>query len=286
MKCRICGCTTPTGTKLCKDCAAARKRAFAATVTQPLLLAAAGAPSVTRPRFAPKPVKPRVGSAPAGKPSAPPVDRGPSSPAISPLAPKAAAERRTPAAVRRSPSRRSSFLWLFLAIFAGLVVLLLVGMFVAREGRGPGAGEPSDEVTSAPAAPAPATASEAHVQTTPAASSAGLTADGLVTEVTPPPTVRKTRKPPAPAEVKTALPEPEPAVVVEPPPQPVAPPPRVVPPVRVDPLQKLNEALARCAREDLLDRMSCEQNARAQLCGDSWGQIPQCPIGRGNDHGQ
>ena len=45
MKCRICGCEAPAGAKLCKDCAAARKRAFAATVTQPLLLAAAGAVS-------------------------------------------------------------------------------------------------------------------------------------------------------------------------------------------------------------------------------------------------
>ena len=286
MKCRICGCTTPTGTKLCKDCAAARKRAFAATVTQPLLLAAAGAPSVTRPRFAPKPVKPRASPVPAAKPPAPSVDRGPSSPAISPLAPAPAAERRTPAAVRRSPSRRSGYLWLFLAVFAGLVVLLLIGMFVARQGREPGAGEPSDEVSSTPAAPAPATATEAHVQASPATPSAGLTADGLVTDVMPPPTVRKARKPAAPVEVKTQLPEPEPAVVVEAPPQPVAPPPRVVQPVRVDPLQKLNEALAGCAREDLLDRMSCEQNARSQLCGDSWGQIPQCPIGRGNDHGQ
>ena len=285
MKCRICGCTTPTGTKLCKDCAAARKRAFAATVTQPLLLAAAGAPSVTRPRFAPKPVKPRASTAPAAKAPAPPVVRGPSSPAISPLAPAPAAERRTPAALRRSPSHRSGFLWLFLAVFAGLVVLLLIGMFVARQGREPGAGEPSDEVTSTPAAPAPAAASEAHVAS-PATPSAGLTADGLVTEVMPPPTVRKARKPAAPAEVKTQLPEPEPVVVVEPPPQPVAPPPRVVQPVRVDPLQKFNEALARCAREDLLDRMGCEQNVRSQLCGDSWGQIPQCPIGRGNDHGQ
>jgi len=51
MKCRICGCEAPAGAKLCKDCAAARKRAFAATVTQPLLLAAAGAPSVGSPRL-------------------------------------------------------------------------------------------------------------------------------------------------------------------------------------------------------------------------------------------
>ena len=57
MKCRICASECPPGAKLCRDCAAARKRAFAATVTQPLL-AAAGAPSVGRPRFAPRPARP------------------------------------------------------------------------------------------------------------------------------------------------------------------------------------------------------------------------------------
>src|SRR5215469_12957518 len=59
MKCRICGCEAPAGAKLCKDCAAARKRAFAATVTQPLILAAAGAPSVGPPRFSLKPARPK-----------------------------------------------------------------------------------------------------------------------------------------------------------------------------------------------------------------------------------
>ena len=41
-KCLICGRASLPGAKLCADCGSARKRAFAATVTQPLL-AAAGA---------------------------------------------------------------------------------------------------------------------------------------------------------------------------------------------------------------------------------------------------
>src|SRR5215471_18542393 len=41
MKCLICGRSALPGAKLCSDCRAARKRAFAATVTQPLLMAAA-----------------------------------------------------------------------------------------------------------------------------------------------------------------------------------------------------------------------------------------------------
>ena len=40
MKCQICGRASLPGAKLCSDCRAARKRAFAATVTQPLLAAA------------------------------------------------------------------------------------------------------------------------------------------------------------------------------------------------------------------------------------------------------
>src|SRR6266446_5607554 len=58
MKCRICASECPPGARVCGDCAAARKRAFAATVTQPLL-AAVGAPSVSPPRFAPRPAQRR-----------------------------------------------------------------------------------------------------------------------------------------------------------------------------------------------------------------------------------
>ena len=43
MKCQICGRQSLPGAKLCLDCKAARKRAFDATVTQPLLAAAGAA---------------------------------------------------------------------------------------------------------------------------------------------------------------------------------------------------------------------------------------------------
>jgi hypothetical protein len=283
-KCRICGCAVPSGTKLCKDCAAARKRAFAATVTQPLMLAAAGAPSVSQPRFAPKPARRKLGPPPVKTPSPPSSDPRLMSPAISPLLPKpAAAERRTVAAVRRSPARRSGTAWLFGAAIAGLIVLMVLGMLAARRTHGT-----NDEVAPLPAAPPiPAAPSEAQPVAPTTTPSAGLNADGLVPQPVPLPAARKApRKLPAPAEsVKSLPPEPEPVVVVEPP-RPAPPPPRAAPPVRVDPLQGLNDALTRCSREDLLDRMSCEQDARSRFCGDSWGQVPQCPIGRGNDHGQ
>ena len=66
----------------------------------------------------------------------------------------------------------------------------------------------------------------------------------------------------------------------------VAAPVRLVETTRTDPLQKLTGALAHCAREDLIARLGCEQRVRAQYCGDSWGQIPQCAIGPSTDHGQ
>jgi hypothetical protein len=207
------------------------------------------------------------------------------SPAISPVRrTPAAAERRTVAVVRRSPARRSGTTWVFAAVVAGLVVLMVIGMLAARRSHGI-----NDEVApTPPVAPAvPAAPSEAQPVAPTAPPSAGLNADGLVSQPVPLPAARKgPRKAPAPIEsIASPPPEPEPAVVVEPP-RPAPPPPRVVQPVRVDPLQSLNDGLARCAGGDLLDRMSCEQNARSRFCGDSWGQVPQCPIGRGNDHGQ
>jgi hypothetical protein len=58
MKCRICTRECLPGATLCRDCTAARKRAFAATVTQPLL-AAVGVRGFAQPRFAPRPAAPR-----------------------------------------------------------------------------------------------------------------------------------------------------------------------------------------------------------------------------------
>jgi hypothetical protein len=79
----------------------------------------------------------------------------------------------------------------------------------------------------------------------------------------------------------------EPAPVPEPQPVAKAPaPPRLVEAPRADPWQALNEGLARCSREGLLDRIGCEQRLRSQYCGNSWGLVPQCPIGPATDHGQ
>jgi hypothetical protein len=63
----------------------------------------------------------------------------------------------------------------------------------------------------------------------------------------------------------------------------VAPQPRA--PVRVDPLQKMNDAFAACAGEGLFARIACEQRALLAYCDGRWGQNERCPSGRTTDYG-
>src|SRR5439155_22200070 len=81
MRCKICGRECPPGAKICRDSVAPRKRAFAVTVTLPLL-ATAGAPSVAEPRFAPRLVRPRLAAVPGNVNSTTPR---PEAPAALPL---------------------------------------------------------------------------------------------------------------------------------------------------------------------------------------------------------
>jgi hypothetical protein len=305
MKCRICGCEAPAGAKLCKDCAAARKRAFAATVTQPILLAAAGAPSVSQPRFSLRPAKPRKKPdpkpSPVRKEAAPakaesalkarPAERGPVSPAISPVSPPTAPARPTTTAVRQTVpwwlSFRPTLRGLLIASGIAFAILLLAIMIVQRRSH-----PPSEE-------PAPAPAAAAVAPTPPALNTPPDQADTSVPAAAPasqveaasPPVAKPApqkarRKAPSADEATKAVPTPSPAVVAEPAPRNVVPPQPVVDTARTDPLRVLNETLARCAREDMINRPNCEQRARSQSCGNWWGQIPQCPIGPGMDHGQ
>jgi Meckel syndrome type 1 protein len=306
MKCRICGCEAPAGAKLCKDCAKARKRAFAATVTQPLLLAAAGAPSVAQPRFSLKPAKPKAVAKSSPKPPSSgqelvaalgpaaktrPTDRISDSPAISLLtAPAAAPARQTVTPVRQPERRRlslrSSLRWLLLAAGIAFVAVLFAIMVTLRRNHPPTeeAVTPPAEATPVPAAAAPTAVIEPVAS--PAAGSAA--APELEPATLPPakPLPSKPRRKAIVTEDAVKAPKPEPAVVAEPAPPNVVTPQRVIDTARPDPLRVLNDALARCARGDLLNRPGCEQQARAQSCGNWWGQIPQCPIGPSTDHGQ
>jgi hypothetical protein len=267
MKCKICGSECPPGARICRDCAAARKRAFAATVTQPLL-AGLGVPSVSAPRFAPKPARPRPSVAPA-------VDREASRP------------EPTPALPLTVVPKRLGVHWLLIGVaIATAIVVLLVKVLSTGTGHAtedadaaaPSVPPPAVAAASAPPPPAPqeprgvqdATATVKSVRDAPAAKGAsGKPA-------------RKSSTRPEPAKTLVAPPPaPEPAPVAR------APAPlRAVEAPRPDPWQAMNEALSGCASEDFFGRIACEQRLRLQYCPNYWGLVPQCPIGPATDHGQ
>jgi hypothetical protein len=270
MKCKICGKECPPAAKICRDCASARKRAFAVTVTEPLL-AAAGMPSVAEPRFAPKPVRPRPAVAPA-------VESATASPG-----PQAALPLHV-------VPRTLGVHWLLIGIaMAATIVVLLVKVLAGGSGDN---GRANDEVSSTASSAVPPSAVVAPAPLPPAG--AGVAQDNSASAKTPSdltpaksgPGKSLQRKPPprpdaASVVVAAAPPAPEPATVA----RPAAPPPRAIEAPR-DPWQAMNEGLSRCAREDLFSRPGCEERLRQQYCANSWGQVPQCPIGRSNDHGQ
>jgi hypothetical protein len=259
MRCRICGRDCPPGAKICRDCAAARKRAFAQTVTQPLL-AAVGAPSVAEPRFAPKPPRRRAANDPTVE-----RDAARAEPAALPLT-----------AVPRKPG----VLWLALGavLTIAIIVLLLRTMTNGRQ-----TGEEPHPVETPPPAPAVEAPVPQLPQPTVEIAPAPVESGAPPAKVAPvrPRRIASHTEAPAPAMTE-APPEPPPAVVARAP----TPPPRPVEAPRPDPMQVLNEGLARCARQAIFDRIGCEQKLRLQYCGNSWGLVPQCPIGPATDHGQ
>lgn len=276
MKCRICATECPPGAKLCRDCAAARKRAFAATVTQPLL-AAAGAPSIGRPRFAPRPARPRTASKPA------------------------AAAARSEAAMAASAADGESaakkplglhWLLLALAIASAAVYLLVQILFVPHAQRAADANAPVESASDRAPAAASGTPGAAVGPPLPVPAAAGGIAgqpgtaegeaDAALKEALPKPPRHKVA---SRIEVPAIAPTPAPPPAPEPAPAPRSVPPPVVesPP---DPWQAMNEGLSRCGREDLLSRAACEQRLRLQYCPNHWGVVWQCPIGPATDHGQ
>jgi hypothetical protein len=279
MNCRICGVECPPGAKLCRDCAAARKRAFAATVTQPLLVAAAGAAGVraqaqqaprARPRFAPRPRRA--------------VLQSPATSAIREVQAGACAKAAS-GTERRPPRLRLAWIGGAIGIGAGLSFAVLRML-----AHGPGdAGEVAPATVELPRAVSPAAMPAADVAPEPVLSppAAAVAGDSGATQH-----ARKVALPRASARKRSPAPEaPKQAPVAAPPPVAVEPapllavPPPAAEPVRRDPLQPLNDALTRCAREDVLTRPDCEQRARTRYCGNVWGQVAQCPIGPATDHG-
>jgi hypothetical protein len=276
MGCRICGRECPPEARICRDCAAARKRAFAQTVTQPLL-AAVGVPTVSAPRFAPKPLRPRAAN--DSKVQRAKVERAKIERAkVERDAPRPDPE---PALPLTQVPRRLSVLWLLGSV---VLVAVAVGLLLRTSGNG---GHPGDDA--APTVePLPAAPPAAPLVTAPAPVSVATSAEHSTSELPAPkaPAVKPRKIAPrieAPSPVTVPSPQlAEPAPVTRSPP----PAPRPVEAPRTDPWQAMNEGLARCAREALFDRIGCEQKLRQQYCGNSWGLVPQCPIGPANDHGQ
>lgn len=267
MKCVICGRASSPGAKLCSDCSSARKRAFAATVTQPLLEAAGGR---TRGRL----LRPSQSVAATARRAA---ERALNSKQL-PVAPVAS-------------SRRMDLVFLV----AALVVVLVIATYIARQiQKSRHAEEP--QVAEQPA-PTNAGAMSNAVSVMPPGLSPKNVAETRPPNMTgaipadesapmPAPQVKRANAKPrnVPIEVVPVPAEPVPEPVA------VAPMPMPVPEVRVapkpDPMQLMAEGLARCATGGLFDRILCDQRVRREYCDGRWGQVPQCPSGVPNDHGQ
>ncbi|HXX84834.1 MAG TPA: hypothetical protein VEN29_12735 [Casimicrobiaceae bacterium] len=264
MKCLICGRSALPGAKLCSDCRAARKRAFAATVTQPLLIAAArskGEQKLLRP-----------------------------SQSVAATVRRAAEQSlfvKPPPVKKPTPRfRRTDFVWLA----AALGVIVVSGVYAAHRFYVPWHPEaPSPVAIQSDAADRQAAATGMNVAPTPTAlkptaaePNGGPAPDAAPSDIAKPDAARRS----AGKRVVLAPSERMPLM------QPMAAAPAVAPvlivpvPTPPDPLQAMNEGFVRCAGGDLLDRMACDSRVRQQYCGGYWGRVPQCPIGPVTDHGQ
>ena len=278
MKCLICGRVSLSGAKLCPDCKAARKRAFDATVTQPLLAAAGAA------RGRGSAATPRLLKASQSVPDA-----------ARRAAKMALAAQAQSKIVTESPPRRAGR-W---PIIVGAICMVMV--VVGFAGHWFGASK-SDTFAAVPvespaAQDSPAGSSIVRASTPgPTAAPTGVAtkvpvAISAVADV--PPTVAtkadaavRSNARPRPEKAPITLPPPEPSpppvvAIVRPPPPAVV---REIP--RPDRWQLMNEAIARCPRDDISGRVSCEQRLRAQYCEGLWGQVAQCASIPYTDHGQ
>lgn len=275
MTCKICGRPSAAGAKLCADCRAARKRAYDATITQPLLaLAGAGTVSRTLSRLRRSDASPEAKARRAARKAE--------------AAAKAAAlPAAAPPAVAKSAQSRS-LLWVLLAV--GVVLAGVAGWYLPN--RAPATSEAGD---SASPSPAPTEQRASNPQPEPANASPAASAPATLPPL--PTIVERELIPysPAPgkpasakrvvAAPKTAPPPPEApaeAEIVRPaPPAPPAAAPKPAP--RIDTWQQMAEAIGRCP-EGFLGRVVCEQRVRLQYCEGHWGQVPQCPGGPNVDH--
>ena len=270
MKCLICGRQSLPGAKLCLDCNAARKRAFDATVTQPLLAAAGAARGST---VAPRLLKPSQ-SVPAGARRAARI---------------ALAAQAQSNILIESPPRAGRWPFVVGALCIAVVAVAYFGHWFGGSRSDTFAAVP-DERPVTPDGPATSIMRASTPSATAVPTRAAVPV--AVTAVEPPPAATKTdaaKRPsvrPRPEKAPITLPPPEPTpppvIAVAPPP----PPPVVLEVPRPDRWQLLTDAIARCPRTDIAGRFFCEQRLRAQYCEGYWGQVPQCASIPSNEHGQ
>jgi hypothetical protein len=48
----------------------------------------------------------------------------------------------------------------------------------------------------------------------------------------------------------------------------------------------MSEAMARCARENIINRIVCEQKVGREYCDGYWGKVPQCSSARPSEFGR
>jgi hypothetical protein len=273
MRCLICGRQGLPGVKLCLDCKAARKRAFDATVTQPLLAAAGAARDST---VAPRLLKASQ-SVPAGARRA---------------AKMALAAQAQSNILIESPPQAGRWP---IVVGALCVAVVSVGYFGHWFG-----GSKSDTFAAVPderpvAQDAPATSSIVRASTpvvtaVPARAAVPVAVEAAAVEppaaATKADAAKRLSVRPRPDKAPITLPPPEatppPVIAVAPPP----PPPVVHEVPRPDRWQLMTDAIARCPRSDIAGRFFCEQRLRAQYCEGYWGQVPQCASIPSNEHGQ
>lgn len=306
MKCTTCGYETQPGAKFCVQCG---------TTIVAASPAAAGMAPMATPSMSPRP-------APAPAPRAPAASTSStgSRPAYTPPAPAdktvaraAAATSAMPAAAAASvPSTKPQRLGLIAGLLA-LFAVLCIGSFIAykvlfstepKESQ-PATAAPAGDTTPpapvqpaeapkdgvAPAGPA-ATAPDGSTASQPAtagapgadAKSAAAAPDAAKAAANTAKGDKGTTKAGTPGKTDTPTTTAAPAVAAPPPPrQAAAPAPAAAP--QPDRWDLMRQAYEVCAREGLLDRLSCNARVGRQYCEGYWGKVPQCPVGAYGDRG-
>ena len=271
MRCEICGRQSLPGAKLCLDCKAARKRAFDATVTQPLLAAAGARRGSTVARL----LKPSQ--------SIPDAARRAAKMAL-------AAQAKSNMLIE-SPPRAGRWPFIVGALCIAVVAVAYFGHWLGGSKSETFAAVP-DERPVTQDGPPPSIMRASTPGATAIPTRAAMPVAVTAAAVEPPAAATKAdaaKRPnvrPRPEKAPITLPPPEatppPVIAVAPPP----PPPVVREVPRPDRWQLMTDAIARCPRTDIASRFFCEQRLRAQYCEGYWGTVSQCASIPSNEHGQ